>query len=60
MLSGSRSTLSFTLNDDFNDRVVEFKTTLDGDHIDNYYEAFEAFLLAVGFAQESISRRYEP
>ena len=56
----NKTTLSFTLDDGFNDRVVEFKTTLGGDHIDNYYEAFESFLLAVGFVQESITGRYEP
>jgi len=43
----------------FNQRAVEFKTTLGGDSIDHYYEAFEAFLLAVGFVQDSIDRRYE-
>ena len=53
------STIKFVLDDDFNQRTVEFKTTLSGDSIDHYYGAFEAFLLAVGFAQDSIDRRYE-
>ena len=53
------STIKFVLDDDFNQRTVEFKTTLGSDSIDQYYEAFEAFLLAVGFVQDSIDRRYE-
>lgn len=53
------NTLTFILNDGFNKRTVEFKTTLQGDNIDAYYEAFESFLLAVGFAQGSIDQRYE-
>lgn len=53
------STLTFILNDDFNKRTVELKTTLGGDNIDAYYAAFESFLLAVGFVQNSIDRRYE-
>ena len=42
------STIKFVLDDEFNQRTVKFKTTLGGDSIDHYYEAFEAFLLAVG------------
>ena len=53
------NTIAFILDDDLNQRTVEFKTTLGGDSIDHYYEAFEAFLLAVGFVQDSIDRRYE-
>ena len=53
------STIKFVLDDDFNQRTVEFKTTLGGDSIDHYYEAFEAFLLAVGFVKDTIDRRYE-
>ena len=53
------SAIKFTLDDDFNQRTVEFKTTLGGDSIDHYYGAFEAFLLAVGFVQDSIDRRYD-
>lgn len=48
--------LAFLLEDGFNEREVILRTTLSGDHIDDYYEAFHAFLLAVGFAQESINR----
>lgn len=56
---GMNNTIAFILDDDFNKRKVEFKTTLGGDSIDAYYEAFESFLLAVGFVQNSIDRRYE-
>ena len=54
-----RDIITFKLDDSFNGRTVELMLTLGGDSIDHYYEAFEAFLLAVGFVQDSIDRRYE-
>ena len=53
------NTLKIVLNDRFNGRKVVFKATLAGENIDHYYAEFEAFLLAVGFARETIDGRYE-
>ena len=53
------STIKFVFHDTFNDRRVKFNTTLNGDGLDAFYEAFESFLLGVGFVQDSINRRYE-
>ena len=53
------NTLKIVLNDHFTQRKIVFKTTLAGEPIDHYYEAFEAFLLSVGFARETIDGRYE-
>lgn len=50
------NTLAFLLEDDFNGREVVLRTTLTGDNIECHYEAFHAFLLAIGFVKESIDR----
>ena len=57
--STAPSTLNLVFHDTFNDRRVKFETTLNGDGMEAFYEAFESFLLAVGFVQESINRRHE-
>lgn len=54
-----KSTLKLVFHDTFNDCRVKFNTTLNGDGLEAFYEAFESFLLAVGFMQDSINRRYE-
>ena len=58
-MENAHDTLKIVLHDRFNQRKVVFKTTLAGENIDHYYEAFEAFLLSVGFARETIDGRYE-
>jgi len=51
------NTIKFTLDDQFNERVVKFSTTLDGENIGHYVEAFAAFLLACGFDHETVNNR---
>ena len=58
-MENEHDTLKIVLRDHFNQRKVVFKTSLAGEHIDHYYEVFEAFLLSVGFSRETIDRRYE-
>ena len=41
---------------DLQRQLVVLRTTLTGENIDSYYEAFHAFLHAIGFVQESIDR----
>ena len=55
----ARNTIKIVFHDTFNDHRVKFETTLNGDGMEAFYEAFESFLLGVGFVQESINRRHE-
>lgn len=48
------SKLKFELDETLCNRQVEFSTTLTGEHISHYVEAFIAFLRATGFAEDSI------
>ena len=50
------TTITFRLDDEFNKRTLEVKTTLADEKIDVYFEAFVSFLLAAGFARETIDR----
>lgn len=52
------NSIKIVLKDGFNGRKVTFSTTFDGENIGDYREAFDAFLLAVGFAPGSV--RGEP
>ena len=58
-MTNEPNTLKIVLDDHFNKRRVVFKTSLTGEHVDHYYEAFESFLLSIGFARETIDGRYE-
>lgn len=50
------TTLKFKCNDTPNNRVVEYKTTLAGENIQHYVDAFRAFLLALEFHKDAIDR----
>ena len=50
------STIEFKLTDTYNGRVVTGSTTLEGEHIHAYLEAFTAFLLMIGFDRQIVNR----
>ena len=53
------TTLKFSLDEDFingETRQVEFSTTLDGDGIASYVDAFRSALLGFGFHENSVNR----
>lgn len=50
------SQIKFVCHDTPNERTVKFETTLEGEHIDHYVNAFRLFLLTLEFNSETIDR----
>lgn len=50
------STLKFICKDSCNERTVTLKTTLQGENITHYIDAFRAFLLAMEFHPDVVKQ----
>lgn len=50
------SSIKFICKDSCNERTVTLKTTLQGENITHYIDAFRAFLLAMEFHPDVVKR----